>query len=196
MGVRKIKISIIFHSVCGNTYLIAKSFHDCLKAQGKNVELYRIEDDDLEKWVTAFPVAREYFDEISKIPIAQPEVMLQSDHIILGSPTYFGNVSSEMKAYMDSASVFWIDGKLVGKKLTAFTSASNAEGGGDLCLQAINTFGQHMGMISIPIPANLLSNKSFPAYGFIHYSGGLGDKRPNDSVYSAIKKYTEIYIPE
>lgn len=190
----KIKISIIFHSVCGNTFLMAKGFYNSLKAQNKDVHLYRIKDDDLEKWVDTFPVAKEFFNEMKKIPIAEPEVMLESDYIILGSPTYFGNVSSEMKAYMDSASIFWIDGKLVGKKLTAFTSSSNAEGGGDLCLQAINTFGQHMGMSSIPIPANLSSNKNFPAYGFIHYSGGLGDQRPNDDLYSAIKKYTELYI--
>ncbi|QZY54114.1 flavodoxin family protein [Crassaminicella profunda] len=188
------KISIIFHSVCGNTYLMAKDFYDCLKKQGKEVSLYRVKDDDLEKWMNIFPVAKEYFDEINNIPVAGPEVMLESEHIIIGSPTYFGNVSSEMKAYMDGASIFWIEGKLVGKKLTAFTSSSNSEGGGDLCLQAINTFAQHMGMISIPIPSNLLTNKSFPAYGFIHYSGGLGDQRPDENIYTAIKKYTEIYI--
>ncbi|MCT4618150.1 MAG: flavodoxin family protein [Marinisporobacter sp.] len=188
------KISIVFHSVCGNTYLMAKAFYDCLKKQGKEVSLYRVKDDDLEKWASIFPVVTEYLEEMYKIPVVTPEAMLQSDHIVLGSPTYFGNVSSEIKAYMDSASVFWVDGKLVGKKLTAFTSASNPEGGGDLCLQAINTFGQHMGMISIPVPSNLLSNKSFPAYGLIHYSGGLGDKRPDDHVYAAIEKYTQNYI--
>lgn len=188
------KTSIIFHSVCGNTYLMAKAFYDSCLKQGKDVSLYRVLDDDLEKIADMFPVAKEYLKEIIDIPIATSKDILESDHIILGSPTYFGNVSAEMKAYMDMAAEFWVDAKLAGKKLTAFTSVSTTEGGGQLCLQAINTFGQHMGMISIPVPSNLLLNESIPAYGIIHYSGALGDKRPNEKVYAAIERYTELFI--
>lgn len=188
------KTSIIFHSVCGNTYLMAKAFYESCLKQGKDAALYRVEDDDLKKWADMFPNAKEYLEEILRVPVATPKNMLESDHIILGSPTYFGNVSGEMKSYMDMAAEFWLDAKLAGKKLTAFTSSGDVEGGGHSCLQAINTFGQHMGMIVMSVPSNLLPDESFPAYGIIHYSGGLADQRPGKKVLDAIERYTQLYI--
>ncbi|WP_053955158.1 flavodoxin family protein [Inediibacterium massiliense] len=188
------KISIIFHSVCGNTYLMAKAFYNSLKQIGKDVYLYRVYDEDLEKLSHQFPVASEYYKEIVNTPIATPETLLESDHVILGSPTYFGNVSAEMKAYMDSMSIYWVEAKLSGKRLTAFASASTPFGGGEACLQAINTFGQHMGMISISVPSNLIPTISMSAYGIIHYSGPMGDQRPNKDTLKVIDEYVKKFF--
>lgn len=188
------KTAIIVHSVCGNSYLLAKHFETCLKNQNKDVTLYRIQDADRSVWANIFPSAGEFANEIDALPTATADVLLQNDHIVLGCPTYFGNVSAEMKAFMDSASVFWVNAGLNGRTLTAFTSASNSEGGGGLCLQAINTFGQHVGMGSLPVPADLLPDISFPAYGFITYSGSKGDQRPAEAIYRGIAAYCERFI--
>ena len=188
------KAAVIFHSVCGNTYLMAKTYYEKLKKEGVEVVLRKVEDDDLGDLANVFPSINEYKDDITAIKIAMPEDLLNNDHIFLGSPTYFGNVSAEMKTYMDKAADFWIGANLAGKKLSAFTSVGNYEGGGHMCLQAINTFGQHMGMMPVPVPSNLIENENFPAYGLIQYSGDLADNRPNINVTNSIEKYVEYCL--
>lgn len=186
------RCSIIFHSVCGNTFLMAHSLHQRLSQQGHSSRILRVHDDDLAKWGDIFPSSRETIKQIEAVPVARPEDMVESEAIFLGSPTYFGNVSSEMKAYMDGASIYWVQASLAGKRLGVFSSCSNPQGGGELCLKAMITFGQHMGMIHIPVPSNLMPDTDISAYGIMSFSGPMGDKRPDKSVLDAVKAYGDL----
>lgn len=165
------KVVIIFHSVCGNCYLVARSFRENL-AGSCQVVICRVADSD---WVRKPDVpepAQAVLESMLTVPEARPQDLLDADLIILGSPTYFGNVSAEMKAFMDSTGGMWVQGQLAGKKLFAYTSAGNSEGGGDLCLQAIHNYGKYMGLLSMPLPRNILNGENVPALGIIHYSNG------------------------
>ncbi len=186
------KVSIVFHSVSGNNYLIAKAFYDSLKNRNIDVNLFKVRDDDFEKLANTFEFAKKYKDEIMSVSLYDFKELLDSDAIILGSPTYFGNVSAEMKSFMDEFADYWTDAKFYGKKLFAFACAGTPEGGGDMCLNAINIFGQHLGMFSTPIPSNLVEGVSFPAYGLLHYVGDNGDVRPDEKILNAIDKICEI----
>jgi len=185
------KVSIIFHSICGNNYLIAKEFYEQFKNQGIDAGIARVEDSNFESLAEQFPIAKQYKDEIINIKVAKVENVLDSDIIIMGSPTYYGNVSGAMKSFMDSFSPCWPEAKLWGKKFFAFSTSANAEGGGDMCLNAMNIFAQHMGMTAIPVPSNLLQGVSLPAYGLLHYVGDFSDIRLNDNVKKAIKLMVE-----
>jgi len=185
------KVSIVFHSICGNNYLIAKDFYDQFKSHEADVNIYRVEDPNFESLAVQFPIAAQYKNEILNIKVAKVENLLDSDIIIMGSPTYYGNVSGAMKSFMDSFSPCWPEAKLWGKKLFAFSTSGNPEGGGDMCLNAINIFGQHMGMIVVPVPSNLVSGQSYPAYGLLHYVGDFSNIRLNVNFKTAIKKMTE-----
>jgi len=185
------KVSIVFHSVCGNNYLIAKDFYEQFKSHDADVNLFRVEDPNFESLAVQFPIAGQYKNEISNLKVAKVEDLLDSDIIIMGSPTYYGNVSGAMKSFMDSFSPCWPEAKLWGKKLFAFSTSGNPEGGGDMCLNAINIFGQHMGMIVVPVPSNLVSSQSYPAYGLLHYVGDFSNIRINGSFKTAIKEMTE-----
>lgn len=185
------KISIVFHSVCGNNYLIANEFYKEFKRYNAEVQLLRVEDPNLESLAAQFPIAGQYKNEIMKLEAASVDMLLDSDLIIMGSPTYYGNVSGAMKAFMDSFSPIWVEARLWGKKLFAFSTCANDAGGGDMCLNAINIFAQHMGMISVPIPSNLVPGKSYPAYGLLHYVGDYSNLRPGGETVTAIKKMAE-----
>jgi len=182
------KVSIVFHSVCGNSYLVAKEFYNELSKHDAEVQILRVNDPNYAELAKQFTVAGQYKNEIMSIDEADVEKLLESDIIIIGSPTYFGNVSGAMKAFMDSFAPHWVDAAFWGKKLFAYTTVGTTEGGGDMCLNAINIFGQHMGMTPVPVPANLLSTNSFPAYGLIHYTGDYANMRPNRDVILAIKE--------
>ena len=188
------KIAVIFHSVCGNTFLMAKRFQEAFGKLKCEVEIFRAADDDLEKWSKMFPSAEQFYEELSQLPVVKPEVFKNSDLIILGSPTYFGNVSAEMKTVMDSTSIYWMDAALAGKKLAVFTSCGSSQGGAALCLKSMITFGQHMGLIHIPMPSNLIPNQDINAYGIAHFSGGLADSRPGAELNELIDAYAEYLV--
>lgn len=185
------KVSIVFHSVCGNSYLMAKEFYNEFKNYDAETQILRVKDPNYAELAKQFTVAGQYKNEILNIEEADVEKLLDSDIIIIGSPTYFGNVSGAMKSFMDSFAPYWIKAAFWGKKLFAFTTVGTTEGGGDMCLNAINIFGQHMGMINVPVPSNLLAIQGFPAYGLIHYSGDFANMRPSREVILAIKEMTE-----
>ena len=185
------KISIIFHSVCANNYLIAKIFYKNLKTKDQNVSLYRVADSDWTKQENTPSIAKENLKNMMNLSIATPEVMLESDLVVMGSPTYFGNVSAEIKAYMDSAAKYWIKAELAGKKLVAFTSVGNPQGGGDLCLQAIQTFGMYMGMTCVPVPTTLIPNENIHPFGIVHYSYSKYGEELDNKTQTAIEKFSK-----
>lgn len=181
------KVSIVFHSVCGNNYLIAKEFYDEFIKLNIYVNIYRVNDTNYEFLADQFDASKEYKEEILKIDIASPEKLLDSDLIILGSPTYYGNVSGAMKIFMDSFSPHWTEAKFWGKKLFSYTTCANSDGGGDLCLTTMNIFGFHMGMIPVPIPSNLIEGKSHTAYGLVHFVGNESSIRPDSGTIASIQ---------
>lgn len=185
------KVSIVFHSVCGNSYLMAKEFYNEFNKHGAEVQVLRVKDPNYTELAKQFAVAGQYKNEILNIEEAAVEKLLDSDIIIMGSPTYFGNVSGSMKAFMDSFAPYWTEAKFWGKKLFAYTTCGTSDGGADMCLNAINIFGHHMGMTPVPVPANLLSIQSFPAYGLVHYVGDYSNMRPSREVILGIKEMTE-----
>ncbi len=187
------RCSIIFHSVCGNCFLIASSFRDALAAEGVDARLYHVEDDDLHVWANKLEVANDYYEEILDLPVANSEKMLKSDMIILGSPTYFGNVSAEMKQFMDSSSMYFNDGSLSGKYFACFTSGSYAEGGGLLTIQSMIHYAQHMGMIHIPVGKQVHHiDPQQPDSGIMHHSGPESAVRPSDRLENAILFYAKL----
>lgn len=50
--------------------------------------------------------------------------LIKADIIVLGSPTYFHNVSGPMKNFMDRCLPFYFSGKLKGKKAILLTSGN------------------------------------------------------------------------
>ncbi|MBF0122510.1 MAG: NAD(P)H-dependent oxidoreductase [Candidatus Omnitrophica bacterium] len=183
------KVAIIFHSICGNTYLMARAFEEGLRAKGQDVGLYRVADLDWTSQLDIPQKTEENLKAMMALPQATPESVSDADLIVLGSPTHFGNVSAEMKAFMDSTGGLWFHGKLTGKMCAAFASAGNTEGGGDLCLQAIHTYAKYMGMASVPVPVTLVSGENWPALGIIQYSNGKYAEALDQRTERAIKNY-------
>lgn len=183
------QVAIVFHSVCGNTWLMAQAAAEALQQQGHTVLLRRVADDDVAQWQSIFEAAREYAADINAIPPAQPDELLSCDALLLGSPTYFGNVSAEMKQFMDATSIFWVSAGLAGKRLGVFSSCSSAVGGAESCLKAMIAYGQHMGMIPVSVPANLHPDYSYSAYGITQCSGPQSLLRPDISVLDGMRAY-------
>lgn len=67
------------------------------------------------------------------------------DGIVIGAPTRFGRMPSQMAAFLDQAGGLWFTDALVGKVAAAFTSTAAQHGGQETTLFSILTNLLHFG---------------------------------------------------
>jgi NAD(P)H dehydrogenase (quinone) len=79
-----------------------------------------------------------------------PEDAEWADAVIFGTPTRFGSVSSELKAYIDSLGGLWQQGKLNGKAGSAFAGSSQPHGGSEATVISLWNPLAHLGFIIVP----------------------------------------------
>ncbi len=95
-----------------------------------------------------------------------------ADAIVFGTPTRFGAVSSELKAYIDSLGGLWFQGKLNGKVGAGFTSTSSLHGGNESTIISLYNPMAHLGLIIVPLGyADPVLFKAGTPYGASTVSG-------------------------
>ena len=82
-------------------------------------------------------VPEQYWDENVKkskesmkdIPVADPQKDLKGiDGLIVGTPTRFGNMTSQMRNFWDQTGGDWMEGTLIGKPAAIVTSTGTQHG--------------------------------------------------------------------
>ncbi|MBD2105276.1 NAD(P)H:quinone oxidoreductase [Leptolyngbya sp. FACHB-261] len=147
-----IKVLIAFYSRNGSTEALAKAIAEGAQAEGAEVVLRRAREivshevmQKAEGWVENAERMNAQYEAPT------PEDAESADAIIFGTPTRFGNVSSELKAYIDSLGGLWFQGKLVGKAGSVFTSTSTVHGGNESTLISMYHPMAHLGMVIVPL---------------------------------------------
>ena len=97
------------------------------------------------------------FDEgVLDAPVATPEVIMQSDCVIIGGPGRQGRMCAEVSYFFDSLTEFQTNGCLLkGKVGSAFTSVGGVGrgyGGHEAILQSFHGFFLQHGMIPVGVP--------------------------------------------
>ncbi len=59
-------------------------------------------------------------------PVATPQELADYDAIIFGTPTRFGNMSGQMRTFLDQTGGLWASGALYGKLASVFSSTGTA----------------------------------------------------------------------
>ena len=91
-----LRVLVLYHSRSGHTESLAKLIAEAIAAQGLDVVCKKVVD-------------------------ANPDELLDVDGVVLGSPTYYGNMAAEMKKFLDDSIKH--HGKLDGKVGAAFATA-------------------------------------------------------------------------
>lgn len=167
---------VVFHSVTGCCFEMAEITKKIFEKDGISTDIRRIPSFKQKEFSEQFDKAREFYSKITKVEKINISKVCNYDIIVICSPTYFGNVSAEIKLFMDSMADLWLQRILADKYLLSMASVASVTGGGSLCLQAINTFGMHLGMI--PIASR---TPEMPAYGILHSAGPFSEIRPYDN---------------
>lgn len=184
------RVSIIMHSVGGNVFIIGQYLAEVLRDCNIDARLYRVEDSDLHILANEMDAANDYLEDIMELPIAKPETLIKSDGIILGSPTRFGNMTAELKAFLDTTFSMSEERSLEGRLFGCFTTCAHSICEGSHALDSMLYWAQNMGLIHIPFGVHKelkLSNQ--PVSGIVHLEGKESFIRPSDKIGSAIETY-------
>ena len=181
----KTKILVVFYSMTGNTAKLAKAVAEGAEKTGAEVRLRQVEELIPENEFN--DVMKKVKKELKDIPIATNDDLEWADGIAFGTPTRFGNVSAQLKQFIDQTGGLWMKGALINKVATMFTSVSTQHGGHETTITTGIIPLLHQGMIIIGVPyseqrlmqTNEVSGGS--PYGASSVSGPTGDREPTEN---------------
>src|SRR5690348_17621168 len=90
------------------------------------------------------------YEATKDLPRATGDDIVWADAVIFGSPTRFGSVASQLRAFLDSLGGLWSQGKLADKVYAGFTSTNTAHGGQETTLLTLYVTLMHFGGIIVP----------------------------------------------
>ncbi len=145
------KILIAFYSRGGVTEALAQAVAEGAKAEGAEVRLRRAREFVGEEIMKKAPGWLDAAKRMNALYEAPTEADAEwADAIVFGTPTRFGSMTAELKAYIDSLGGLWFKGALVGKAGAAFASTSTPHGGNEMTITALYAPMAHLGLILVP----------------------------------------------
>ena len=147
----KPKILIPFYSRTGTIEGLAKAIAEGAAAEGADVRVRRAREFVGPEVMAQAPGWKESAEAMNaryEAPTADDAVW--ADAIIFGTPTRFGAVSAELKAYIDSLGGLWAKGALNGKLGSAFGGSATPHGGNESTILSLYNPMAHLGLIIVP----------------------------------------------
>lgn len=144
-------ILIAFYSRNGSTEALAKAVAEGAQAAGAEVRLRRAREFVGPEVMAQAPGWTENAARMNATYEAPTTDDAEwADGIIFGSPTRFGIVTAELKAYIDGLGGLWFGGKLLGKAGAVFGATATAHGGAETTLLSMFSVMSHLGLIIVP----------------------------------------------
>ena len=172
------RIAIVFYSTYGTNHQVALAAAEAARAAGAEVRLRRIAETAPAAVVAGQEAWKAQLDKVQDIPEVSHDDMEWANGYFFISPTRFGAVASQMRAFIDTLGGLWFAGKLANKTFTAATSAQNAHGGQESTLLGLYTTAMHWG--AVIVAPGFTDQSIFEAggnpYGFSTNAGALDDK--------------------
>jgi NAD(P)H dehydrogenase (quinone) len=118
------KLLVLYYSAYGHIFQMAEAVAQGAKeVRGTEVTMKVVPEllppNLLEK--IGIAEARKHFRQD---PVATVEELADYDAIIFGTPTRYGNMVGQMRAFLDGTGALWAAGKLVGKVSSVFVSTA------------------------------------------------------------------------
>ncbi|WP_320777959.1 NAD(P)H:quinone oxidoreductase [Streptomyces sp. CRN 30] len=146
-----VRVAVIYYSATGNVHQLAEAVAAGAAARDAEVRLRRVPELAPDSAVDANPAWRAHVDATKdQVPEATLEDLEWATAYAFGTPTRFGNVSSQLKQYIDLTGGLWQAGVFAGKPATSFTSAMNRHGGQESTLLSLNNVFYHWGCVIVP----------------------------------------------
>ncbi|MBC9033544.1 NAD(P)H:quinone oxidoreductase [Sphingomonas sp. JC676] len=136
------KILVLYYSSYGHLAKMADAVAEGARSAGAEVDVRRVPETAPAEVVAAAGFVADHSHPV----LEDVNDLANYDGIIVGAPTRFGRMSSQMASFWDRAGGLWFQGKLHGKVGGAFTSTATQHGGQEQTLFSIITNLMHFGL--------------------------------------------------
>ena len=174
------KILVLYHSMYGHIETMANAVAEgARRVAGVEVTIKRVPET---MPAEVFKNAGGKTDQAA--PVASPAELPDYDAIIFGTPTRFGNMSGQMRNFLDQTGGLWAKGALHGKVASVFSSTGTG-GGQEMTITSTWTTLAHHGMIIVPIGYgtselfDISETNGGTPYGATTIAGGDGSRQPS-----------------
>jgi NAD(P)H dehydrogenase (quinone) len=195
------KAQIVFYSMYGHIYKMAAAVAEGVRqVPGAEAELLQVPELVPEEALvrTGAKQARQAF---AQVRFAEVNHLMEADAIVFGAPTRFGNMAAQMRNFLDQTGQLWLQGKLIGKVGSVFTSTATQHGGQETTITSFHSTLLHLGMVIVGVPyscAGLLNMSEISGgspYGAGTLAGGDGSRQPSENELS-IARFQGRHVAE
>ena len=176
------KVLVLYYSTYGHMETMAEAVAAGAREAGATADVKRVPETVPEEIARAG-----HFKLNQSAPVATVAELEGYDAIIVGSPTRFGRMSSQMASFLDQAGGLWARGALNGKVGAAFTSTASQHGGQETTLFSIITNLLHFGLVVVGLPYSFQGQLKLDEvtggspYGATTIAAGDGSRQPSEN---------------
>ena len=174
------KVLVLYYSAYGHIETMARAVAEGAREGGAEVVIKRVPE-----LVPAEIAKKSGFKLDQEAAVAEIAELADYDAIVFGTGTRFGNMTSQMKNFLDQAGGLWVKGSLVGKVGSVFTSSATQHGGQESTILTFLPVLLHFGMVVVGLPyafegqsgvAEVMGNSP---YGASTIAGSDGSRQPS-----------------
>ncbi len=181
------KVNVIFYSMYGHIWRMAEAVAEGAgSVKGAEVKLLQVKE-TLSDEVLAKMGATEAKKAFAGVPIATVDDLSEADAVIFGTPTRFGNMTAQMRTFLDATGGLWAKDALVGKVGSVFTSSATQHGGQESTILTFHPTLLHHGMIIVGLPYSEKRQRTMDEitggspYGASTIAGADGSRLPSEN---------------
>ncbi|MDE2117991.1 MAG: NAD(P)H:quinone oxidoreductase, partial [Betaproteobacteria bacterium] len=129
------KVLVLYYSMYGHIEALAQAVaKGAREVEGASAVIKRVPEIIPEDRARAIGVKLD-----QPAPIATTDELPDYDAIIFGTPTRFGNMTAQMRNFLDQTGGLWMKGALIGKVGSVFTSSATQHGGQESTILSFHT---------------------------------------------------------
>ena len=174
------KVLVLYYSTYGHVETLPQAVGEGARSAGATVDVKRVPET-----VDAGIAKSAHFKLDQAAPVATVAELADYDAIVIGAPTRYGRMPSQMAAFLDQTGSLWARGALNGKVGAAFTSTATQHGGQETTLFSLITNLLHFGMVIVGLPYSHQGQMTLDEivggspYGATTIAGGKGERQPS-----------------
>jgi NAD(P)H dehydrogenase (quinone) len=176
------KVLVLYYSTYGHVEAMAHAVAEGAREAGAEAVVKRVPET-----VPAEIAEKAHFKLDQPAPVATVGELADYDAIVLGVPTRYGRMATQMTAFWDGAGALWAGGALHGKVGSVFTSTATQHGGQETTLFSGITNLLHFGMVIVGLPYSFQGQMTLDEitggspYGATTIAGGRGERQPSEN---------------
>ena len=146
----QVKVSVIYYSATSSVYKLAQAAAAAAEKAGAEVRLRKVHELAPREAIESNEGWSAHALETQDVQEATGDDVTWADAVLFGTPTRYGNVSAQLKQFLDTLGPEWSRGELADKVYTGFVSAGTSHGGQETTLLALYNSFYHFGGIIVP----------------------------------------------